>query len=255
MTAAATVPSVGRRLAASLRAERLTVFGTPAARVLLGASVVMAALSCAVTLTAGTALEDPETIRLAMHASTVATLVFSLVAGLYSATTDHRFGLVDHRLLGEPRRSSVFSAKALGAVMTGLAYGVAGAVTAGATVWAWFAWNGGAIDLSSPVVLRALVGLVFGCALYAPIGVAVGTMVRSQPMAIGGALAWLMIIEPVIVTGASQVGRVLPGAAGLAVTYSPDPALLGQVTGAWLLAAYALAAAVAAGLVFNRTDV
>jgi hypothetical protein len=220
---------------AAVRAERVTALATPAARLLLVASVVMAAVSLTANVAAVSDIEAETTLRMAMHASTVATLIFALVAGVYSATTDHRFGLVDQRVLSEPRRRVVLAAKALVSAGVGLLYGVLGGVTAVGVATAYFASQGASFDAGSPVVGRALLGVVIAAPLFAVLGVGVGTLVRNQPVALGGSLAWMLIVEPAVLLGAPGVGKWFPGGAGLALTYSPDEHLLGQGAGGVLL--------------------
>jgi hypothetical protein len=59
----------------------------------------------------------------------------------------------------------------------------------------------------------------------------------------------------VAVLGLPSAGRWLPVAAGLALTYSPDPDLLGQATGGLVLAAWSVAAVGLGVARFGRTDV
>ncbi len=246
-------PSIG--LGPSLSAERLTALATPAARLLLVASVVMSAISAVANLSAVQDISTDEAIRLAMHSSTVATLIFSVLAGLYSATTDHRFGIVDQRLLGQPRRGVVLAAKAMTTAILGLLYGMLGAATAVLAAGGFYWAKGVSFDPTSPLVIRALVGVVLAAPMFAVIGVAVGTIVRNQPIAIGGTLAWLLIIEPTAIVGLPSIGGWLPGAAGLALTYGPDPALLSQVTGGAVLAGYTTVAYHLATHFFARADI
>ncbi|MCP5024655.1 MAG: hypothetical protein GY929_00060 [Actinomycetia bacterium] len=245
------IPSISR----AARAERQSVLATPAARILLAASVVMATGSCVASLsTAGGTLDD-DTVQLAMHSSTVATIVFALLAGLYSASTDRRFGFIDERLLSEPRRPVVLAAKALAVAAVGWLYGFLGALTAAVTAWSYFASQGESLDLLSPLVTRALVGVIIAGPFYAAFGAALGMIMPSQPMAIGGTLSWLLIIEPTLIVGLPDIGGWMPGAAGLALTNSPDPALVAQGAGGVLLAAYTVAGLGLAVFSFGRADI
>lgn len=246
---------INRRLGAALRAERLTALATPAAKLLLGGSVVMAAVSCSANLAAIDDLATDDAVQVAMHASTVATLIFSALAGVYSATTDLRFGLLDHRLLSEPRRAVVLGAKAATAAATGLLYGLLGALTAAVVASLYYWFSGVDFGLLSPLVTRSLIGVIVAAPLFAVIGVALGIIIGNQPTAIGGVLAWFLIVEPILLVGLPGVGKWLPGAAGLAMTNSPDPALLTQVGGGLGLALYAAGAYAIAGQVFHRAEI
>ncbi len=223
--------------ASSMRSEFLNVRSTPTAKVLLVASTVMAAGSLIANLaTFATAdLSASATLEQAMHASTVATLTFALVAGVVGATSDFRFGRMDQLLLTAPRRWPVLATKSALGLLVGMVYGVAGSVVALGGVWSWYRWKEVPVDLTSDVVMLPLVGVIIGSGLFMIIGIATGVAVQNQPLALGGALGLLLIVQPTLLLGLPDIGRWLPGAAGLSLTLSPDPSLVGQVPGGLLL--------------------
>lgn len=225
-----------------LRSELLNVRATATARWLLAASMLMAAVSLLANLaTFDTAeLSAAATLEVVMHASTVATLTFALIAGIVLSTSDYRFGRMDQVLLSEPRSSVVLAAKAAMSVAVGVLYGLAGGVTALAVLGVYYRANDVAIDLLSAVVLQPLVGSLLACGLFAALGVGIGTAVRNQPAALAGGLALLLVLQPPLLIGVPDLGRLLPGAAGLSMTLAPDDALVGQLAGALLLAGWAV---------------
>ncbi len=251
-TRPATAPA--RRLLRALVAERTTILATPAARVLVVASVLMAVASMSANVASADDLASSGVVRTAMHASTVATLVFALVAGVYSATSDFRFGVAAQRALGETRRSILLAAKTVVAAGAGLIYGILGALAAVIAATVAFSARGASFDATAEAVNRALIGVVIGAALFAILGVAIGTLVRNQPFALSGVLAWMFIVEPTALLGLPELGRWLPGAAGLALTNSPDDALMSQVGGGVVLALYTSIAVVLAAIRFQRMD-
>lgn len=244
------------RLGRFVRADIANVRSTPTAKALLLGSAVMACLSCVANLStiADAELRSPDTVQLAMHASTVATLVFALVAGVVSATADFRFGRVDQLLLTDPNRSLVLAAKALVAMLVGVVYGIVGSIVAVSATAGFFAVKGESFDMASEAVVRPLAGLLLGASLFGACGVAIGIAVRHQPAALAGSLAWLLIVEPTVLLGLPDVGRWLPGAAGLALTLSPDPNLLGQFPGAFLLLTWTAVASAIGLRAFRRAD-
>lgn len=242
------------RLRQTIRAEVRSATATPAAKLLLMMSVVMAIASTVANLSAVDDLTTDDSVQLAMHASTVPTLMFSILAGLYSATTDFRFGLMDQRLLSQPNRKQVLGAKAAVSGATGLLYGVIGAVTAVAIGLVYFQLNGETFDAGSPLVVRSLIGVIIGAPLFAMLGVAIGMIVRNQPIAIGGTLAWLLIIEPVVIVGVPTVGRWLVAGSGVALTNAPDPGLLDQPSAGLMLAAITSTFLLAAAWRFRNAD-
>lgn len=247
-------PTSAQRLLSAMRAERLSALATPAAKILLVMSVLMASISTVANLSAVDDLTEDWVVQLTMHASTVATLIFAILAGLYSATTDLRFGVMDQRLLSEPNRPLTMAAKSFTALQTGVLYAVLGAITAVVAASAFYAANGESFDIGSPFVRRALVGLLVAAPLFAVLGVAIGLIITNQPFAIGATMAWLLVVEPVLIIGAPDVGKWLPGAAGIALTNNPD-SLMQQMPAGLLLATYAVAFSTLALARFGRSDV
>lgn len=239
----------------ALIAERLTVLATPAAKILFCVAVFMSIVSMTAQLIAADSLNDEQTIEVALHAATVATMIFAALAGVYSATTDHRFGITDQRLLSSPQRTPVFIAKSLVAGALGVLYGLAGATAAVVTASFFYAVAGESLNIGDGIVARSVVGIVIASPLYAMVGVAIGTVVRSQPMAMGGTLVWLFVIEPPIIVGFAEVGRWFPGAAGLALTNAPDPALISQPAGALSLIGYTVLLSMVALWRWRESDV
>ncbi|MGH1488091.1 MAG: hypothetical protein ACRBK7_01650 [Acidimicrobiales bacterium] len=249
MTGSMTGPMI-----ASLRSELMNVRSTPTAGALLVGSVLMAVASCVANLSLITVdeLAEPQSLQLAMHASTVATLVFALVAGLVSSTSDFRFGRIDQLLLSDPSRTRSFLVKAIVGAVTGVVYGVIGALAAVATIRTYFSFRDVPLETLSSDILRPALGVILGAALFAVIGIGVGTAIRNQPVAIAGSLALMLIVEPTALLGLPTVGKWLPGATGLALTNSPDPNLLAQASGGLLLAAWT-AIALSVGVYRLRT--
>lgn len=227
---------------------------TPAAKALLVGSIVMAVVSAIANLSAVDDLTTDASLELAMHASTVASMIFALIAGVYSATTDHRFGLIDQRLLSEPNRRRVVGTKLAASSLLGAVYGLVGVATAVATISSYFGLRDVPLDLGSPIVVRSLIGVLLATPLFGAMGAAVGTAIRHQPPALAGSLVWLFIVEPALMVGWTDVGRWLPGAAGVALTASPDPALLGQLGGGAVLVGYVVLSVIVSVWRFDRFD-
>lgn len=226
---------------AALRSEVLNLRSTPTARLLLIGSMVMAAVSLLANLAVFDTAELAEraTIEQVMHASTVATMTFALLAGVVGSTSDYRFGRSDQLLLSDPRPGAVLATKAIAGSLLGVLYGLAGGAVAVVVTWAYYRSNDAAIDLTSQIVVRPLIGVVIAGALFAAVGVGLGTAIRNQPAAIVASLAALLVVQPPLLLGLPAVGRWLPGAAGLALTLAPDTELLGQAMGAVVLFAWA----------------
>ncbi len=222
----------------ALRVEAAAALATPVARALLAASVVMAVVSGSANISVLDDLAGEGPMRTALHGATVPALVFALVAGSCGASTDRRHAVTDQRLLTDPSRLRWLAAKAFVQAAIGLLYGLLGVITASVTAVTAFALRGATFDLTSIVVARSFAGVILGCALFAALGTAAGSLTTNTAAAVTVPLVWVLVVEPPAVVGLPSVGRLFPAAAGLALTYSPDPELLGQLTGAALLGAY-----------------
>ena len=233
-----------RSLTRLVRVEISAARMTPTTAVLLGGSMVMAAGSCLASLAAAPAggRTSAETLRVTMHSSTVATVVFAMVVGVVITTADFRFSRMDQLVLSQPDRRLVALAKAVVGGMVGMLYGLVGAIVALATTAGVLMAYGESFDAGSAVIVRPLLGAIPAAGLLAVVGVGIGLVVQNQPLALGGSLALLLVVEPTVLVGLPDVARWLPGASALAVTYAPDAALLSQGSGLVLLAMYSAVA-------------
>lgn len=93
--------------------------------------------------------------------------------------------------------------------------------------------------MTSTLVARSLLGVVLASGMFALVGTAVGSLTANTTAVVASLSVWVLVIEPPLVLGLPEVGRLLPSSAGLALTFSPDAQLLGQIPSAIVLAAYA----------------
>jgi ABC-type transport system involved in multi-copper enzyme maturation permease subunit len=101
-------------------------------------------------------------------------------------------------------------------------------------------------------------GAVLGCALFAVLGVALGTLIRNQIAAILGVLVWVLIIESLLVTFLPTFGKWLPGGAlnGILQATGPDnTSYLPVWGGALVLIGWTAAFGTLAAFTTQRRDV
>ncbi|MHB8463680.1 MAG: ABC transporter permease [Acidimicrobiales bacterium] len=183
--------------------------------------------------------------------------LFAGLLGAMSITAEIRYGTIRPTLLVSPDRRRMVAAKVLVSMLIGAAFGlVAGALTAGVGT---AALNARGIDVRLGVGDYALVvsGAAAAAALWAAIGVGVGAVVRSQVPALVGIVVWLLFFENLLVgdiAGVGDLGRLLPGAAGKAISGQNPGTLLAPTIGLLVLALYAAAVAVAGALATSRRD-
>lgn len=178
------------------------------------------------------------------------------VLGTLTITAEYSTGMICTTLTAQPRRGTVFAAKAL--VLAG-AFSVVSAVVALAVLLLGEAVMGGSGHYAGLSGTAAL-GLVTGIALYASLtglmAYALGVIIRHTAGAIV-TMAGVLFILPLIISGLAAAGisglsRWLPTSAGsqilAAAPGSADPSLFGAwpqlgVTAAWTVILLAAAAA------------
>lgn len=193
--------------------------------------------------------------------------VFPLVIGSLAMTGEFRHRTITQSLLLDPDRTRFLLAKLIAVVPVGLLAGLAG--TAGVLVGGapLLAWKGDGARLGEGEVLVGILLGIVVVALWAMIGVAVGSVLSNQVAAIVVILAFTQLVEPIIRVALSQVDSLagaasyLPGGAAdsligasfLSTTGSVD--LLPRGVAAVVLVAYVVVLAVVGRLTTLRRDI
>jgi ABC-2 type transport system permease protein len=184
--------------------------------------------------------------------------LFAALLGAMSITGEIRHGTIRPTFLVTPCRRRVVAAKVWASMLIGAGFGlVAGAVAAGVGTAALRA-RGIDVRLDGGDYALLVAGGAAATALWAAIGVGLGAVVRNQVPTLVGLCAWLLFVENLLVgdvAGVGGVGRLLPGAAGKAISGQDPDKLLAPAVGLLLLALYAGAAAVAGSIATSRRDV
>ena len=187
--------------------------------------------------------DDPQLLARAVASASGGNIIV-LVLGILALTQEFRFGTATPSFLVTPRRGAVLAAKLISTILTGLLFAVVSLVFALAVSWLVITIRGDALRFDSTVV-EVMLGVGLVLALYGPIGVAVGALIRNQIAAVVAALAWTFIVEQLLVALFPSWGRWTPGGAASAVLQLGEVAttrgdLLPVWGGALLLIAYAL---------------
>jgi len=184
--------------------------------------------------------------------------IFAALLGAMSITAEIRHGTIRPTFLVTPRRRQVVAAKVWASLLVGAGFGLVAAALAAAVGTVALRARGIDIRLDAGDYALLIAGATAAAALWAAIGVGVGAVVGSQTPALVGIVVWLLFIETLLVGdigGVGGVGRLLPGAAGKAISGQNPDTLLPPVVALVLLAVYAVAAAVAGALATARRDV
>ena len=245
---------MGRLVAAEwlkLRTTRILWATVPAVVLLCGVAVAGLVLSSEV---AGVVLLEPtEGVRnAALHlTSTGAALV--MVLGIIISAGEYRTQTATDTFLTTPRRSRVVAAKLATGAILGVALGGLSAAVGLPVAYVWFEAEGAAFPSGDAELWLTLGGVVLYASLFAILGVAFGSLVRNQVVAIVSALIFVLLLEQLLTQAGASIAEWFPGNAGAAVVRTPGE-FLDPGVGAALLLAYALVIALAGTVVVARRD-
>jgi ABC-2 type transport system permease protein len=245
---------MGRLVAAEwlkLRTTRYLWASAPAVLLLSGVALAGLVLSAEV---AGVALLEPtEGLRQAALHLTSTGAVLVIVLGIVISAGEYRTQTATDTFLTTPRRGRVLVAKLATGAGVGIALGALGAAIAVPVAYLVFDADGASFPAGSGEVWLTLGGVVLSGALFAILGVAFGSLVRSQLVAVVSALTFVLLVEQLLAQTADSVARWLPGNAGAALARAPGEFLEPGAAAAVLLA-YSLALAIAGIAVVARRD-
>jgi hypothetical protein len=161
-----------------------------------------------------------------------------LLLGVLAVTADVRHGTLTAVLLRTPRRVRVLAAKAAAVAVVA---GVAAVAGLGITLAVGLA--GGAVRpsmVNADIVLH-VAGLQMTYPLYGVAGVAVGALVRAQPVAVLLPLAWLLYLEGLVLRLLPAAGPWSVNGVTAALAHAGDVAhVLPAAVGGTALLAYAV---------------
>jgi ABC-type transport system involved in multi-copper enzyme maturation permease subunit len=209
-------------------------------------------------------LTDEATMHLVMSAATGG-YIFALVLGIVMSTTEFRHSTAVATYLAQPHRRTVMIAKMIIAAMMGV---IVQFVSTGVGMLAGYVYvqRYEHFDLTSDAYIRIMAGSVLVGAVLAVVGVAIGSLIRSQMVAVVVSLLWLQLIEGLIIVFADWLGKwsmrsAISSVLDVAVrVHGPQGTLdTTQGMGPWqsvaLLLAYGAVFAVVATVTSMRRDV
>jgi ABC-2 type transport system permease protein len=203
---------------------------------------------------AGVPLFEPtEGVRNAALHLTSTGAVLVIVLGIIISAGEYRTQTATDTFLTTPRRRRVLGAKLLIGAILGGALGALGAVVGLPVAYLLFEVKDTSFPAGSEEVWLTLGGVVLDAALFGILGVAFGSLVRNQIVAIVSALVFVLLIEQLLAQSAETVAKWFPGNAGAAVARAPGE-FLDPGAGAALLLAYGLAIALAGMIVVAHRD-
>jgi ABC-2 type transport system permease protein len=189
-------------------------------------------------------------------------LTAALILGVLSVTSEFRYGTITPALLIAPKRVSLVAAKAINLARVGLVLGLLAFASASALVLLVLSSRGLSSQLDAGDLAGIIAGGTIATALFAVLGVGVGTIVRNQVGAIVAALGLLYAVEPPL-TFIPGIGDAVQtfGLGGLAsaacatTAFKKNADLLDQVPAILVLTGYALAALFTGASRLRRRDI
>ncbi|MEU8887068.1 ABC transporter permease [Streptomyces sp. NPDC048442] len=217
----------------------------------LGALGQLGAVYGETQLDANVVATSHRVIKLAGSATLFATLFGALLV-----TSEFRSGSIGRSVLYAPGRGAVVGAKLLVATFSGLLFGavaVLGALGVGAAA---LGARGATLALDGQSA-RLVLAVLAVCTLAAPLGAAIGFVVRNQLAAVVGLLVWGTVGQLMVLGQLPQLGRYLPDGAQLSVLgdHLTFPDALSAPYGLLLLIGWGAALAVLAQRLFVRRDI
>ena len=257
-----------------IRAELLKLVTT---RLTYGLAVTAAALTALFSLLennrAGVSGTGVPPISTPDGLSTVTTvtgfaMLFAAVLGSIIANGEFRHFTATLTYLATPKRARVLAAKTVVAVSIGSLFGlVAGIISSGIGL-VFIAAHHDHVALSTGALIGHVAGAVVGAALLAGLGIAVGSLIRSQLVTVIGTFVWAIIFESVIGGLYTSVRPYLPYTAATTLAgvklggaaFGPAHGLSGGgplpfVAAAALIAGVAVATALVASRTALRRDI
>jgi len=237
-----------------LRTTRMIYGLALAALALVGISAV-SAISTAGKSSGGPALSTAAGIRNVMSAASAGSILV-LVIGILIMAGEFRHSTSTSTFLITPHRGSVVGAKLAASALVGGALAVFSSALTLAVALPWLAAKHIQVDIFSHNVGVVLLGSIAATTIYAIVGVGVGSLIRNQMAAVITALAWVLVVDNLLVSFAHEIGRWTPGgAAGALANRAAGDGLLPMWGGALLFVGYGVAFAVAGTRFTIRRDV
>ncbi|MEY4990087.1 MAG: hypothetical protein RIS08_313 [Actinomycetota bacterium] len=157
----------------------------------------------------GFGLDQQEAVD-SVYANGISGYIFAIILGIMLMAGEFRHGTAVATFLTAPKRGVVVLAKLGIAALGGILLMVISALASFLAGYVALLQFPEAADPSDTLFLNTVTASVIGGAVLAIIGVAIGTLVRNQMLAIVGALVYLFIVDPVLLALLPDAGKWLP---------------------------------------------
>ena len=227
-----------------VQAELLKLRTTRTVYALLGALLAIVAIANVTGVLATSAAElTGEENQSGLFGAAASGIIFVLLLGVMLMAGEFRHGTITQTLLITPNRWRVLVAKLLAGAALGLAFGVIAELFSFVVAVPLLTLKG--VDLALGDEAAELVfGTLLTTTLCGMLGVALGTLIRNQVVAIITVFATLLIVEPILSAAIEsrwpEVPKYFPGHAITAAVDSETDGSFGRTGGAAVLIGYVI---------------
>lgn len=148
-------------------------------------------------------------------------LILAAVLGMMISSGEFRHHTATSTYLAAPDRNRVLAAKAVTGAVAGAVFGLAGYAVACTVGLSFVAAKGYPVSIGAATFVNWGAGHLVGGALLGVIGVAVGSLIRSQLAVVIGAFVWSIILETLIGSLFPAVHPYLPYTAATTLAGTP----------------------------------
>ncbi len=157
----------------------------------------------------GLSLESQAAVD-SVYANGISGYVFAIILGILLMAGEFRHGTAVATFLTSPKRGAVVANKLGIAALSGILLMWISTAFSMATGWLALQSFENVAAPSENLVLNSLMAATIGGAVLGLIGVAIGSLVRNQMLAIVGSLVYLFIIDPILLAVWPDAGKWLP---------------------------------------------
>lgn len=145
-----------------------------------------------------------------VYANAISSYIFAIILGILIMSSEFRHGTAVATFLASPKRANVLFTKLIVAAFAGALLQV---VSAGLSALAGYYTLTFYEDVAQPsegVFPNLLVAALLSGAVLGVVGVAIGSLIRNQLIAIVSTLVWLFVLEPIVLLLFVDAGKWLP---------------------------------------------
>lgn len=145
-----------------------------------------------------------------VYANAISSYIFAIILGILIMSGEFRHGTAVATFLAAPKRSHVLVAKLVIATVAGAVMQILSALIAIAAGIFTLTFFDNVAAASEGVFVNVTIAAALSGAVLGAVGVAIGSLIRNQLVAIVSTLVWLFVVEPILLLVLVDAGKWLP---------------------------------------------